>query len=1114
MLLDTLLLIVVFAGGPERFHHDPDYRLNLGGTRFDPLLRRDLQASHSGEDLYLVQMTGPVRAAWLNDLRRDGLLPLQYIHPYTYVVYGRPAGVSRSAGRGFVRWTGWFAPEFRLLPQSRRAADWWGAVTIAVARAGDPSALEDFLRRLGGRQLESAALDDRFRLYNCLLPAEAFDAVVAFPGVYALQPVPQDGGTRSELGSQIVAGNVDFTGQAVPGYLSWLQGLDGGMGLDGSGVVLAVVDQGTQLDHDDLVARIAPCVGVTCSQVPSNHGTHVAGILVGDGASGLKDFAGFFRGLGVAPGATLVAQSFLGHYQAPGGMLRLMTDSLRNGAVISSNSWGPSSTALGYDLDTMAVDMGVRDADPEAAGNQQLTYVLAIDNGFGGSKTQGTPDEGKNILPVGSTYAQFDNTGAQRPNPFDLSNNSAHGPAQDGRFLPLVVAPGKAVESTTNGNLHGLLSGTSMAAPRVAGAAALFVERHRRLTGLDPSPALVKSALLPVALDLAGHLDADSGLLGHRFDAKQGWGRMDMAALLDPQVATLYFDGPKHLVESGDRWQRALRVADETKPVRMMLAWTDAPGSGLGGDTPAWVNDLDLAVDYGGATYAGNVFGSGGWSVSGGSHDFRNNTEGVMLGPTAAGVFHVQVNAANIAADGVPQRGSDLDQDFALTCYNCEPAPDFDLRVDEPILVACTSQALQIPVHLDAFAGFADPVSLAISPLPGFQASFDQVQWVPPATALLTVTPQVDAVLGEHSLYLTATSASTSKPWRIPVNLLSTELSPTPALPSADGLNLPLDPQFSWQAAGENDTGYRFQLALDEGFTNLIVDAEVADNAYTLPFSLEPDATYFWRIAANHPCGQTVFASPSSFTTMATQWRILLVDDDDNFPDNRPAFVQSLDFLGLDYDIWDTANSQQEPELADFSAYALVIWFSGKAGGGLSPMSGPLPETEDALETYLHEGGRLLLFAREYVKDRGGLPSLLTQYLGVASVAEDVGQTQLTGIGPLDGLGTFDMNHGSLTNLSDAPVAGPAGVALLNGDQGVAMVGQKGPLHRAAFGPFMPFTLSDPDRSLSLEALLNWMGLPLGCYVAADFDGKTAQWPVLVNVRDLLTCLNAVQPVP
>ena len=51
----------------------------------------------------------------------------------------------------------------------------------------------------------------------------------------------------------------------------------------------------------------------------------------------------------------------------------------------------------------MLVDFGVRDADPYFPGNQPLTYVQAINNGDGGTSTQGVPDEAKNIFAIGST---------------------------------------------------------------------------------------------------------------------------------------------------------------------------------------------------------------------------------------------------------------------------------------------------------------------------------------------------------------------------------------------------------------------------------------------------------------------------------------------------------------------------------------------------------------------------------------------------------------------------------------------------------------------------------------------------------------------------------------
>ena len=105
-----------------------------------------------------------------------------------------------------------------------------------------------------------------------------------------------------------------------------------------------------------------------------------------------------------------------------------------------------------------------------------------------------------------------------------------------------------------------------------------------------------------------------------------------------------------------------------------MLVWTDAPGHGLGGSTPAWNNDLDLVVEARG-TYLGNNFDINGWSVTGGAADFHNNTEGVFLGPIPPGNLTVRVVASNINSDGLPNSGDSTDQDFALVAYNAAEVP-------------------------------------------------------------------------------------------------------------------------------------------------------------------------------------------------------------------------------------------------------------------------------------------------------------------------------------------------------------------------------------------------------------------------------------------------------
>ncbi|MGH9847153.1 MAG: BACON domain-containing protein, partial [Blastocatellia bacterium] len=145
----------------------------------------------------------------------------------------------------------------------------------------------------------------------------------------------------------------------------------------------------------------------------------------------------------------------------------------------------------------------------------------------------------------------------------------------------------------------------------------------------------------------------------------QGMGRMDLGRAFDG-VARLLTDQTQVLGATGQTFQVNGSVASAAQPLRVTLAWTDAPGATTGGP---WVNNLDLEVTISGTTYRGNVF-SGANSTTGGTVDGKNNVESVYLPAGTSGNFSVTVRAANIAGDGVSGNADTTDQDFALVVYN------------------------------------------------------------------------------------------------------------------------------------------------------------------------------------------------------------------------------------------------------------------------------------------------------------------------------------------------------------------------------------------------------------------------------------------------------------
>ena len=833
--------------------------IDLGGVSFDPAKGLPLfngkwgSSLKQGQDLRLIQFDGPIKEDWVKSLEENNIRIIQYIHPNSYVVWSDKNSVKRFKHEN-IRASLDFIPAFRVQTKWHNLGPETIKCKALLYKGADTKEIINNCRLQNVNIIDHYTVDDRFEMITFTIRGENLSDFASISGVYAAHLQPTDGGLRTEMASQVNVENYDLNGNVFPGYQDWLNAQGG---IDGREVIVAVVDGGVDQNHGDLAGRFEPCFGDSCTTGSSSHGTHCAGIIGGNGSTGVTDSYGFLRGLGVAPGCQFLNQQYSPWFTQANGMRLIIETSASNGALLSGNSWGPSGSPQGYDMDTMLCDLGVRDAIENQPGNQEFTYVLSIMNGNGGTSSQGSPDEAKNIFTIGSTKLQT-GSGSQ-DDIFDISSNSAHGPCLDGRIIPHMVAPGCQVDSTYPNGSYGLSCGTSMASPQVTGAIALFIEKYKEMFGTNasPSPALVKATFLPVALSLSGNGDADGGLLGHPFDNKQGWGRLALGPILRAsELNTRFYDQEVLFDSTGDEWEVIVSPLNPQEPVKMMLVWTDAPGHGLGGSTPAWNNDLDLIVEAGGQTYLGNNFGNNGWSITNGNKDSRNNTEGVFLGPNPPSTIKVRVVASNINSDGVPNVGDSTDQDFALVIYNGAQEPGFALEVENNNFEICAPGSINTTINIEDILGFDEEITLNIpSPPSGFIVTLDTPTVIPPATVNMSISTNIlNPPSGLNEILIEATSGNIYR--SISTSVLAASNNPEPfnlISPSNNSLDIPLSPTFNWN---QSEYSMEYDLLINDtpDFANPLFSYTTTDTALTIEDSLVYNSTYYWKVSAKNPC--------------------------------------------------------------------------------------------------------------------------------------------------------------------------------------------------------------------------------------------------------------------
>lgn len=607
--------------------------------------------------------------------------------------------------------------------QSQRAGNQPAEVDVTIQVYPHPEANQTIerLQSLASSQHYSPRTIAGFTNLGLRLSASALADLAHLPDVYNIEPW-QPPELLDEAQGQILAGNLTFANGKMtpngPGYLEWLASKGFPSDPDRYPVVDIVddgIDQGDagQVLHPDFyllgnfgssdrIVEIKNCTQDSTGNAVGGHGNLNAGIIAGFNnlpGTPYEDSSGFQYGLGISPFGRIAgtkAFSSTGFFDLSrcGSFYDdIVSISIDSGAVIASNSWGSIANLGEYTASAQAYDALTRDADDDESGNQQMLHVFSAGNsGLFGSHTITPPGTGKNVLTVGATESVRDHNFPDgcghwdSDSADDIAGFSSRGPTWDNRIKPDLLAPGVHVQGPASQDpqftgrtvcgtgqnqsayypdeqtLYTWSSGTSHSAPAVAGAAQLAHEYYTRVIQPEstPSPAMLKALLINSARYLTGVGAADT-----LPSQNQGWGGANLGMMFDG-VERYVLDQTHVFRSTGNELVVTGGVVDPTKPLRVTLVWTDAPGNTTGF---AAANNLDLEVSVGSQTYRGNFF-TGPHSSPGGTFDTLNNVESVFLPAGQQGAFKVRVIARNIVKDGLPGNSDSTDQDFALVIYN------------------------------------------------------------------------------------------------------------------------------------------------------------------------------------------------------------------------------------------------------------------------------------------------------------------------------------------------------------------------------------------------------------------------------------------------------------
>ena len=593
-------------------------------------------------------------------------------------------------------------------------------VFITVLTNNDSASLRQSLAEMG---VTVGQWFGDIRSYAANLPVGAVDAVLQRDDVEEI------------TGNEVVASLLD-SANAVVGIdrqRQYQSSSDSFEGSTGAGIAVGVMDTGLNLEHVDFSLKdVCGANFLSNSSTDENdlfydehgHGSHVTGIIAGEGKSN-PNYAGVAPGVKQIRFAKVLDKDGYGSYLDIFNAVKFLreenpceTDPPTDiPSLINVSLGGSPDFSDGNSLFNRKIDATVYDYDQ--------SYVLAAGNdGLNGISDLGSS---KNAIAVG---AVFDNGIA--------TNFSSHGPTSDGRLSPHVAAPGglvTSIEGEGSRKDYTEASGTSMAAPAVAGLSAVLLETN------DWDPALLRAVLMATAIrpePFVGTLD------GFPTNNTNGPGTLQEEYGMGLVTASEnWAEGDEYGRElsAGEDFSVNITVPEGVARLDVVLTWIEPPSTRFSNTV---ISNFDLYLDE-----DANC-GDGACGEHSSTSTIDNN-EWILLEDPKAGEYSIKVVSVNDFTDpakiGLAWRAIEEDA----------PQLAIEASTNEVTIRPNESFELELDVSVDQFVAAGTTVHLACEESFACSSYESPARWHPASHAihedgtyqLLADEPNVPIAVGE-----------------------------------------------------------------------------------------------------------------------------------------------------------------------------------------------------------------------------------------------------------------------------------------------------------------------------------------------------------------------------